>query len=326
MNLLNQIKARLFSTPPAAQRMEFKVTSSCVFTEYVKPQDFVFSGGCSLAVLEASGVEFRLVFEPVMKGSPVARLLLLRNGNINSDVFYFSELTGHANYRQVTELVEYKRQLRRLRDAAKTSGGFWVPTWAFALFGLASLLYVVFSIGNKQLATEKLVTSQGTPPIISTPAKVLLSEGDQLNSTEKAALAQVVRQSGIELSQGGKPFVVFSDPNCPACRELEAKLATLDKSLAPIIVPVSFKDGSPAAVSGILCAKDVLAAWRTAAAGGAPAESCDKGSAQAVTNNAAFVALRFDKTPTFVTANGKVAVGAKDFEGLTRWLKENSVD
>lgn len=167
-----------------------------------------------------------------------------------------------------------------------------------------------------------------TTSVKSDPAKSASAPQDMLDAADRQILAKVVAESGIALnpSSKGKPFAVFSDPNCPACRELEKQLQSMDKGkFMPIVVPVAFKQGSVEAVAGVMCSKNVAAAW-TAAAGTdiPPAPTCAKGESQAQNNNAAFVALRFSSTPTLVAPNGRVIAGTGTSEQVLRWLAENS--
>ena len=151
---------------------------------------------------------------------------------------------------------------------------------------------------------------------------------DMLDAAERKILAKVVAESGIALnpSSKGKPFAVFSDPNCPACRAFEKQLQAMDKSkFMPIVVPVAFKPGSNEAVAGVMCAKNIAAAWATAAGtNSVPSPSCPKGETHVQNNNAAFVALRFHSTPTLVAPNGRVIEGTGTTDQVLRWLGKNS--
>ncbi|WP_371436185.1 thioredoxin fold domain-containing protein [Polaromonas sp.] len=319
-------------------RVEIKTTGPAVLVEQVQREDFVFEElATTLATYDSAGRTLKVVFSPTREVSVLeegstrtqrntrpewktAEMRLESNGDV---LFRYElpELNVRANYRTVVRLDQYKALLDMMRPATAKTAKSGLPAWAVTLMVLTGIFLVLVVFGG-----VRIQQGPGMQPVAQAPkpAAVKLSEGDQLNETEKLALAQVVSQSGIELSSGGKPFVIFSDPNCPACRELEGKLATLDKSLSPVIVPVSFKPNSKEAVAGVLCSKDVPGAWRAAASGGEPAATCAKGEAQAVANNAVFAALKFDRTPTFVTSNGKVAVGVKDYDGFVRWVKENS--
>lgn len=306
------------------------------FVEHFFAPDFVFDGKTDSSIAHAhllgaysdAAHTLQVMFRPKVVNGPVAALVLCYGtGAASAYVYELPELGERANYRQVAALGQYQFLRDSLARAARPARASAMPGWGVALLvglGLLSAL-LLFSPNPPQSPTQ--AAAQSAAP--AAPTGPLLSAGDQLTTDEKKTLAQVVRDSGIELSSGAKPFVIFSDPNCPACRELEVQLAELhkrDTSLSPVVVPVSFKAGSKEAVEGVLCSGDVLGSWRAAVSGGAAAPSCAKGQAQAQTNNAAFVGLRLDRTPTIVTSSGKVAVGAKDFEGLVRWIKEHSND
>ena len=320
--------------------IKLRLRGSSLLVEHVQRDDAVLSDASTkLVSYDVAGRLFTIVFYPIVPTVRAAPQLRLYNNKDKCMEWEMPHLGVGATYKQIVAENAYKFLVKKMRSTSDESllakratvFGLWA---AILLLGL----FVVAQIGNTQIQAEKIAalstlttprTSTGPAASLAVAARpavapIQLSEGDQLNELEKAALSRVVLNSGIELSAGGKAFVVFSDPNCPACRELETRLATLDKSLSPIVVPVSFRPDSPAAVAGILCSKDVLAAWRSAVSGGSSAPGCAKGEAQAVSNNAVFTALKLDKTPTFVTANGKVATGVKDFDGLVRWIKENS--
>jgi protein-disulfide isomerase len=149
--------------------------------------------------------------------------------------------------------------------------------------------------------------------------------GGLLAPDERRALAAVVAKTGIELSSTGQPFVVFADMGCLACQQFEASLLkhiAQDKTLAPVIVPVAFK-GLPEQLAKILCHKNPAAAWAMSIQEVDKLPVCSEGLKQVEVNNALFVALRLDRTPTIVTSNGRIAVGAKDFDGLMSWIAKN---
>ena len=135
--------------------------------------------------------------------------------------------------------------------------------------------------------------------------------GSVLSEAEKAELAEAVAKRGLKLTDGAKQFVVFSDPNCPFCRELEKSLVQLDKSFAPVVLPLGFKPGARDLSASILCSKDPAKAWRESLLDGkAPsAAPCDAGFAQVDQNMALFQALKMGSTPTMVTPGGSVVIG-----------------
>lgn len=153
--------------------------------------------------------------------------------------------------------------------------------------------------------------------------------GETLSATEMQVVANATRELGIQMRPSGQPFVIFSDPNCPSCKDLEPKLSQIDPRFVPVIVPVSFKVGSEALVKNVLCAKDTVAAWSAAIGGYAPVGdaasdgTCSGAADKAMKANGAFVALNFTGTPTLVSATGKVIAGSGSLDDINKWLAEN---
>lgn len=153
--------------------------------------------------------------------------------------------------------------------------------------------------------------------------------GDKLWPTEMQVVANASREMGIQMRPSGQPFVIFSDPNCPSCKDLEPKLSQIDPRFVPVIVPVSFKVGSEELVKNVLCAKDTVAAWSAAIGGYAPTGDaisdgkCVGAEEKVMKANGAFVALNFTGTPTLVSATGKVIAGSGSLDDINKWLAEN---
>lgn len=153
--------------------------------------------------------------------------------------------------------------------------------------------------------------------------------GDTLSATEMQVVANVTREMGIQMRPSGQPFVIFSDPNCPSCKDLEPKLSQIDPRFVPVIVPVSFKVGSEELVKNVLCAKDTVSAWSAAIGGYAPVGDavsdgkCAGAGDKAMKANGAFVALNFTGTPTLVSATGMVIAGSGSLDDINKWLAEN---
>ncbi|KWT65027.1 MULTISPECIES: thioredoxin fold domain-containing protein [unclassified Variovorax] len=152
---------------------------------------------------------------------------------------------------------------------------------------------------------------------------------DSLSATEMQVVANATREMGIQMRPSGQPFVIFSDPNCPSCKDLEPKLSQIDPRFVPVIVPVSFKVGSEELVKNVLCAKDTVSAWSAAVGGYAPTGdavsdgTCAGAADKAMKANGAFVALNFTGTPTLVSATGKVIAGSGSLDDINKWLAEN---
>lgn len=191
----------------------------------------------------------------------------------------------------------------------------------FAVFGAMTVamfgLYV--RVVDLSAQVEGLTLAGSHAGKVATKAAQL---GDQLNATELQILKEAVEAAGISRTDQGDPFVIFSDPNCPSCQAFEKRMEEMGWPFNPLIVPVAFQKGSEEAVAGVLCAKDVGKAWAQAVKG-QPPEACDAGRRQVALNNASFVALRLNSTPTFVSVGGRLAAGATDVEALMKWAEEN---
>jgi protein-disulfide isomerase len=318
----------------------------------VYSNDFVFTEATTLLTVDWGSSRglcrvtycpqgFTLPGEKELSAKPAALHVSLNDSKFT---YPLPELTVNANYRQVTAMPQYKAVVESISASPASMVSFdsigfkgfkrilirtaKIIAWAFvALFVL--VLFLGVTGGNT--TQHSSAPQSAVPSAKESTAQTERLPDDQLNAAERATVRKVVAESGIQLHATGKPFVIFSDPNCPACRQLEAQLnelAKTDKSFAPIIVPVAFKKNSEEAVTQVLCSKDMVAAWRLSVVDTNEAASanslCDDGKAKVALNNAAFAALRLDKTPTIITTNGKVAVGAKDFKGLMQWIKENS--
>lgn len=208
--------------------------------------------------------------------------------------------------------------------------GLWAVVKWFLIFMGALLCFT--------MAVQRLNGYKGVAPVrtsAAAPGNEVVPElrdrslGDSLTTTEMQVVADVTRQLGVQMRPTGQPFVVFSDPNCPACKDLESKLSQVDPRFVPVIVPVSFKPGSDELVKRVFCAKDTVAAWAVAVGGheatgdAASDGSCTEASQKALSANAAFTALNFSATPTIVSATGKVVAGSGSIEGINQWLIAN---
>lgn len=153
--------------------------------------------------------------------------------------------------------------------------------------------------------------------------------GEALSPKEMQVVVNIAREVGVQMRPSGQPFVVFSDPNCPSCKDLEPKLSQVDPRFVPIIVPVSFKPGSEELVKNVLCAKDTVSAWSAAIGGYPPVDAaasegkCVGADEKVMKANGAFVALNFTGTPTLVSATGKVIAGSGSLDDINKWLEAN---
>jgi protein-disulfide isomerase len=115
----------------------------------------------------------------------------------------------------------------------------------------------------------------------------------------------------IQVREGSAALAAFSDPNCPACQELEREATALKAGQGFAVIPVGFQPGSRVLAARVLCAKDPVKAWADAIRGVAPAEqACEAGLRKIDENNNLFASIGASATPTLVAANGQLAQGA----------------
>lgn len=212
-----------------------------------------------------------------------------------------SEQPCRENYRSLMKAVSKKPR----------------PLWHFGLAAAATLL-VLFIL----VPSEAPVSAQGAgmpDALAGVPPSIFENSPSTKSSVlDMAELAQVKGAKGIEMKASGKPFYVFSDPNCPFCAELERSLMKVDDSMQPVVLPLGFKPGSRDLSAAVLCSENPAEAWRQALVEGiAPkAQACEKGLKMVDDNMALFRSLQMSSTPTMISSSGLVVVGSGDPEKI----------
>lgn len=125
--------------------------------------------------------------------------------------------------------------------------------------------------------------------------------------------------------KGSRVLYVFSDPNCPYCKRLEAELAKLDDvTIYTFLYPVLGKDSEQKS-RAIWCAKDRAKAWSDFMEGGklpaAPSAEC---SDPVQRNIQLGRELGINGTPTIVFGNGAIAAGLLPAAELQRRLSDSA--
>jgi len=126
--------------------------------------------------------------------------------------------------------------------------------------------------------------------------------------------------------RGSRAIAIFSDPDCPYCRRLEAELKGLsDITIHTFLMPIaSLHPQARAKAIAVWCAKDRLAAWQALMTRdqAPPAADC----AHPVDRNVALAErLGVTGTPTLVAADGRVLPGAASAEQIQAWLSRSTV-
>lgn len=115
----------------------------------------------------------------------------------------------------------------------------------------------------------------------------------------------------VRRGAGRRTVVVFSDPSCGYCKQLEAELATLDDvTIHTFLVPFQ---GESRPI-GIWCAADRVQAWhRWMLQSDAKGQQTDASCAHPITRNLALArSLRVQGTPTLFWADGSRTDGYVD--------------
>jgi thiol:disulfide interchange protein DsbC len=122
---------------------------------------------------------------------------------------------------------------------------------------------------------------------------------------------------------GERALYVFSDPECPYCKQLEKQLTGLNNvSIYVFMMPLeSIHPKSRALATSIWCSKDKAKAWADVVNEGKdiPVAKCDT-SIDAVLQLAN--GLGINGTPTLLTPDGRKLVGARDPATLDKWLND----
>lgn len=121
--------------------------------------------------------------------------------------------------------------------------------------------------------------------------------------------------------KGERVLAVFSDPDCPYCKKVEAELAKLD-NVTIYLFPFPIQSLHPNAVAMstvIWCAKDRAQAWRDALTGG---KLVGKGDCEnpIAANVALAERLGINGTPTLIARDGRLLPGAASADRISAWL------
>ena len=124
---------------------------------------------------------------------------------------------------------------------------------------------------------------------------------------------------------GSRALAIFSDPDCPHCRRLEAELKSMsDVTIHTFLMPIaSLHPQARAKAIAVWCAKDRLGAWQALMTRDQVPPSAD--CAHPVDRNVALAdRLGVTGTPTLVAADGRVLPGAASAEQINAWLSRST--
>ncbi|WP_116138385.1 thioredoxin fold domain-containing protein [Trinickia diaoshuihuensis] len=149
------------------------------------------------------------------------------------------------------------------------------------------------------------------PAVAASSAAADASVAPALSAIAAGAPGMAQIHFGLEHQPAKKTLYVYSDPNCPACRQFEAHLNDLARDFSIYVIPVAYQHGSAPIASQILCATDDKQKWieamnRANTTDPVAGEDCERGYAGLKANMAMFSSLGFDSTPRVVGGDGTV--------------------
>ncbi len=124
---------------------------------------------------------------------------------------------------------------------------------------------------------------------------------------------------------GARVLAIFSDPDCPYCRRLEAEIKTLtDVTLYTFLMPIaSLHPDARGKAIAIWCAKDRVQAWHAVMwrDDAVSAKEC----AHPIDRNVALgERLGISGTPTLVGSDGRLLAGAASLAQIEAWLGQST--
>ena len=221
-------------------------------------------------------------------------------------------------------VASWHRTRRQQTGAAAAAAGR--ARWPIFLLGaaagavaLAAVSFASAPGGQRTASGQAPVVAAPAAPAVAPPARLdamATAAADALRQLQQARLdakdlQRVASSARIPMRQGAAPLVAFSDPNCPACRDLERESASLKQGVGFTVIPVAFQPGSRDLVARVLCSPNPSRAWAEAVRGTRPqAQACDEGLQKVDANNALFSDIGASATPTLVAGNGQLAQGS----------------
>jgi thiol:disulfide interchange protein DsbC len=125
--------------------------------------------------------------------------------------------------------------------------------------------------------------------------------------------------------KGTRRLAIFSDPDCPYCRRLEAELRGLDDvTVHTFLMPLAaLHPAARAKAVAVWCARDRAAAWKALMLRDTPPPSAD--CPHPVDRNVALgERLGIQGTPTLVAGDGRTLAGMASRDQIELWLSRSS--
>lgn len=200
----------------------------------------------------------------------------------------------------------------RANPAAQVSLPSAVP--AVALPDASANLAKAGSVGASPFPLQPPSVMQPDEP--ASVAAVATAAGQAASLAPDVAGAMTSIHFGLDNQSPKRTLYVYSDPNCPACKQFEPHIDELAKDFSIYVFPVAYQDGSAKVAAQILCATDRRQKWTDTMLHVKPGEAvsgdeCARAYGGIKANMQAFDSLGFNSTPRVVSGTGFVfAAGA----------------
>ena len=148
---------------------------------------------------------------------------------------------------------------------------------------------------------------------------------ERLETQQRVAFADLPLSDAIKTvrGHGERVLALFSDPDCPYCRQLEGELAKVGNvTIYTFAYPLeSLHPQAKDKAVAVWCAADRARAWADLMkSGNAPA---GRACAHPIERNIALAQrLGIQGTPTLLSADGRLLPGAATSERIEQWLAE----
>ena len=146
-----------------------------------------------------------------------------------------------------------------------------------------------------------------------------------LQTAPVVAWKELPLEQAIRFGSGQLKLAVFSDPDCPFCRQVEAELAKLKGvEIYVFMFPIEgLHKGASRTAQSIWCAPNRATAWRDYMLSGKKPvpKNCNNPVASSV---ALADRLGLNSTPTLISSDGRVASGAATAQEIMEWLRGES--
>jgi thiol:disulfide interchange protein DsbC len=143
----------------------------------------------------------------------------------------------------------------------------------------------------------------------------------RLAAAQRGEVASLPAGKAIKVTRGTgeRSLYIFTDPDCPFCRQIEPELDKLkDVTIYYMLMPLS--DITAEKVTSVWCAKDRVGAWKLAISGKpVPSARC-----QAPIEEFRMAAKRFgiQGTPSMISADGRVLSGYTSAEDIEIFIRQ----